>query len=53
MYVYADSPNQPMHEDYDNTIYWCLRTMKAFGPDDEQVAGDECRNPGRSCYEPT
>jgi hypothetical protein len=53
MYVYTDGQSAPSHDDYDNTIYWCLKTMKSFGPDDDQVSGDECRNPSRSCYEPT
>jgi len=52
MYVYTDGSEQPGHEDYDNTIYWCLQTMKDFGPDDEGVGGVECKNPQRSCYEP-
>lgn len=25
MYVYTDGSNENRHEDYDNTIYWCLR----------------------------
>ena len=52
MYVYTDGISGESHEDYDNTIYWCLNTMKSFGPDDEMVDGHDCRNPGRSCYEP-
>ena len=39
-------------EDYDSTVYWCLQTMKSFGPDDEMVGGRECRDSSRSCYEP-
>jgi hypothetical protein len=50
MYVYTDG-NEPSHDDYDNTIYWCLKTMKGFGPDDDAVGGQECRSPGRTCYE--
>ena len=45
MYVYSDGQSREPHEDYDNTIYWCLKTMKEFGPDDEMVAGPDCRNP--------
>lgn len=52
MYVYTDGVHVHDHADYDNTIHWCIRTHKNFGPDDELVAGDDCRNPGRSCYEP-
>jgi hypothetical protein len=52
MYVYTDGQSDHGLDDYDNTIYWCLKTMKSFGPDDERVDGPECRNPERSCYEP-
>lgn len=52
MYVYTDGPDIDEHSDYDNTIYWCLKTMKGFGPDDEFVDVHECRNSSRSCYEP-
>jgi len=52
MYVYSDG-NFEAHEDgYDNSIYWCLHTMKSFGPDDQFVGGCECRTPGRACHEP-
>ena len=52
MYVYTDGISHEAHEGYDNTIYWCLNTMKSFGPDDDMVDGQGCRNPGRTCYEP-
>ena len=52
MYVYTDGVSGEAHDGYDNTIFWCLKTMKAFGPDDEFVGRDECQNPERSCYEP-
>jgi hypothetical protein len=52
MYVYPSGSGSEPHEDYDNTIYWCLQSMKGFGPDDEPVTGVECRDPSRSCYEP-
>lgn len=51
MYIYTDGQDLSGHDGYDNTIYWCLQTMKDFGPDDEQVDGAGCHNPGRSCYE--
>lgn len=51
MYVYSDGISSEPHEDYDNTIYWCLNTMKGFGPDDDFVSGIDCRNPGRTCYQ--
>ena len=37
MYVYTDGLGGEAHDDYDNTIYWCLKTMKGFGPDDDFV----------------
>lgn len=52
MYVYSDGHGGEPHSGYDNSIYWCLKTMKEYGPDDEMVAGTECRDPARSCYEP-
>jgi len=51
MYVYTDNPDEA-HEEGDTTAYWCLKSMKDFGPDDEPVNRPDCRNPGRSCYEP-
>ena len=52
MYVYNAGTDDTGHEDYDSTIYWCQQTMKDFGPDDDPVDGQECRNTERSCYEP-
>jgi hypothetical protein len=52
MYVYSDGQDQGSDEDFDNSIYWCLKTMKEFGPDDEMVSGPDCRNAQRSCYQP-
>ena len=40
------------HDDYDNTVYWCVKTMKGFGPDDEMVTREDCTLPERTCYEP-
>jgi hypothetical protein len=53
MYVYTDGSGGEPHADYDNTIYWCLKTMKGFGPDDDFVGAEDCRNTSRACYEPT
>ncbi|MHC5544406.1 hypothetical protein ACYOEI_39760 [Singulisphaera rosea] len=52
MYVYTDGLGGNEHADYDNTIYWCLKSMKGFGPDDEMVGGEDCRDASRTCYEP-
>ena len=40
------------HDDYDNTIYWCLKTMKEYGPDDEYRRRRRLPQSARSCYEP-
>jgi hypothetical protein len=53
MYVYTDGSGGEKHDDYQTATYWCLKTMKGLGPDDDFVNADECRNPSRSCYEPT
>jgi hypothetical protein len=52
MYIYGDGSKKTDEESYESSSYWCLQTMKNFGPDDEMVAGRECRDPSRSCYEP-
>ena len=52
MYVYTDGHGGEPHEDYDNSIFWCLQTMKGFGPDEDFAGRDECRDPARPCYEP-
>jgi len=52
MYVYTDGNGGESHDDYDNSIFWCLQTMTGFGPDDDLVARYDCRNASRSCYEP-
>lgn len=53
MYVYTDGPTDAdTHEDYDNTIYWCLKTHKGFGPDNDEVHRDYCCDASRSCHEP-
>jgi hypothetical protein len=52
MYVYSEPPADDGGDDDDHSIYWCLKTMKNFGPDDDMVGGRDCRNAARSCYEP-
>jgi hypothetical protein len=52
MYVFSDTSSENTGLDDDHSLYWCLQTMKNFGPDDDMVSGRECRNSSRSCYEP-
>jgi hypothetical protein len=52
MYVYTDGPDTQAKKDYDDTTFWCLKTMNNFGPDDELVAFEQCRDRARGCHEP-
>ena len=33
--------------------FWCAKTQRIFGPDDQLVGEGVCRHTGRSCYEET
>lgn len=33
--------------------FWCAKTQRIFGPDDQFVGDGECRHTGRACYEGT
>jgi hypothetical protein len=53
MYIFDGRPDGSEGEaDYETSACWCLLTSKAFGPDEDLVGGRECRDSGRSCYEP-
>jgi hypothetical protein len=52
MYIYNDGRGHDPHSGYDSSIYWCLKTLKNAGPDDEIVGGSDCRDTQRTCYEP-
>jgi hypothetical protein len=52
MYVYTDGTASQEDDDDGGTIYWCMKTMKNFGPDDDLVGGRLCRDRARTCYEP-
>jgi hypothetical protein len=51
MYVYTDGSRDEEHDE-DSSVYWCLKTMKGYGPDDDIVDRAGCCRPGRVCYEP-
>jgi len=53
MYVYTDGSGGESRDDHGSAMCWCLKTMKGLGPDDDFVNAEECRNPSRSCYEPS
>lgn len=50
MYVYTDG-SEHGYDSGDATVYWCIKSMKAYGPDDEEVHRDACCNASRACYE--
>jgi hypothetical protein len=52
MYVYTDDSSSEETSDYDNTIFWCQKTLKDFGPDGGFVGREDCRDSARGCYEP-
>jgi hypothetical protein len=52
MYIFDGHLGDAQDEEYEPSACWCLHTMKNFGPDDRFVGLHECREPGRSCYEP-
>lgn len=31
--------------------FWCAKTQRIFGPDDQFVGDGACRHTGRACYE--
>ena len=31
--------------------FWCGKTQRVYGPDDQYVGDGECRHTGRACYE--
>jgi len=31
--------------------FWCAKTQRIFGPDDQFVGDGECRDSARACYE--
>lgn len=52
MFVYTDASFDLMGRDDDGSIYWCVHTMKNFGPDDDFVDRTSCCDGSRACYEP-
>ena len=51
MYVYTDGFHAEGGGDYDNTIFWCQKTLKDIGPDQGFVGREDCREGSRPCYE--
>ena len=38
MYIYGDGSRKTDEENYESSSYWCLQSMKNFGPDDDMEA---------------
>ena len=52
-YIFTDGlSDDTEYEGSSSTTFWCLKTMKSFGPDDDFVGRDDCRRADRSCHEP-
>lgn len=51
-YIFTDGLRDDSEEDDSSSTFWCLKTMKSFGPDDDFVGRADCRRADRSCYEP-
>lgn len=51
MYVYTDDSSTEESPDYDNTIFWCQKTLRDLGPDDGFVGREDCRDAARICHE--
>jgi len=51
MYVYTDDSGSEESSDYDNTIFWCQKTLRDIGPDHGIVGREDCRETVRGCYE--
>lgn len=52
LYVF-DGVSDETHGEHEATNFWCLHTMKGFGPDDQMVGRLPCRDTSRGCYEPS
>lgn len=54
MYVFTDGSRDgdDFDHDDDSSVYWCLKTMKGYGPDDDVVDRAGCCRAGRACYAP-
>jgi hypothetical protein len=50
MYVFNDMVDE-VHGEHEATNFWCLKTMKGFGPDDQIVGRLSCRDNSRECFE--
>ena len=48
-YISDEPPAAYLTDDVSETGYWCVRTMKVFGPDDNYVCASAC-GAHRSCY---
>jgi len=49
MYINANQPGDehPVGDGH----FWCSRTQRIYGPDEQLCADEFCREPSRRCYE--
>lgn len=50
MYVYSEPDPEEFkyYPEHDATVFWCLKTMKPIGPDEQPAHADRC-NERREC----
>jgi hypothetical protein len=49
--VYINAGLAPSEHITGDGYFWCAKTQRIFGPDDQLVAEGNCRHTGRPCYE--
>lgn len=49
MYINANEPGA--EQSVGDGHFWCSRTQRIYGPDEQLVADEYCREPSRRCYE--
>jgi hypothetical protein len=51
MLVFHDVNTLDAHDPNQGTIFWCQRSQKSFGPDNDLVDLEGCCDPSRRCFE--
>lgn len=49
LYINAGLP--PGQQAAGDGNFWCGKTQRIYGPDEELCDNEHCRNPARSCYQ--
>jgi hypothetical protein len=49
--MYINAGLAPSEHITGDGYFWCAKTQRCFGPDEQFVGDGNCRHTGRSCYE--